>query len=205
MDLTNPVSPKSTPRSTALLPIQQSAVVSQATAIKPKRHLWDFLHSRDKTVVFLSSGGTCRDPMAMVIAIQILDAMKPRPAIRFRAAGLGPISSTGASYGARHAIRELYGSDLLKDHKPALLTPELVAEADLILAMDKSLLLTPGKTLPLGKTFLLKEFLGSAGDIIDPWPDGKDAATLVRYRACAEELRALLTQHMDRIIETLKV
>ena len=205
MNLTNPVSPQAVPRSTAQLPLQPTASVAQSVAIKPKRHLWDSLRSRDKTVVFLSSGGTCRDPMAMAIANQLLDAMKPRPAIRFRAAGLGPISGTGASYGARHAIREFYGSDLLKDHKPALLTAELVAEADLILAMDRSLLLTPGKTLPPGKTFLLKEFLGSEGDIIDPWPDGKDAATLERYRVCAEELRALLTQHMDRIIETLKI
>lgn len=167
--------------------------------------LWNYLRTRRKTVIFLSAGGTCRDPMAKVIAEQILDSMKPRPRIDIRAAGLGPLSAKEASYGARYAIREMYGRDLLADHKPELLTPNLVSKADLILTMDKSLLLTPGKTLPSSKTFLLKKFLGSQGDVIDPWPDGKDDETLERYRECAEELRTLLTRHMDRIVKALSV
>ena len=102
-------------------------------------------------------------------------------------------------------IREMYGEDLLKDHRPEILTADLVAQADLVLAMDRSLLLTPGKTLPANKAFVLKEFLGLHGDVVDPWPDGKDDATLERYRACAGELRTLLTEHLDRIVDALKV
>jgi hypothetical protein len=68
----------------------------------------------------------------------------------------------------------MYDEDLLLDHKPEMLTPELVRRADLILAMDGSLLTTPGKTLPRGKTFSLKEFFGEKGDVEDPWPDGMD-------------------------------
>jgi protein-tyrosine-phosphatase len=166
--------------------------------------LWNYFRGRRKIVVFVSAGGTCRDPMAKAIAIQLLNAMKPRPRIDIRAAGLA-VSSNEASYGARYVIRELYDQDLLADHEPKVLTSELIAEADLILVMDRSLLLTPGKTFPSSKTFLLKEFLGSLGDVTDPWPDGKDAATLGRYRACAQELRELLTKNMDRIVKAVEV
>jgi protein-tyrosine-phosphatase len=156
-------------------------------------------------LMFLSSGGTCRDPMAKAIMTQLLENKKPHPRIEVRAAGLGPLSGGKVSYAARYVIREMYGKDLLKDHRPELLTPELAARADLILAMDERLLLTKGKTLPQGKTFLLKEFLGSKGDVVDPWLDGKDASTLQRYRECAEELKGILSDHVDRIVDALAV
>jgi protein-tyrosine-phosphatase len=156
-----------------------------------------------KIVVFLSAGGTCRDPMAKAITTKLLEQVKPRPRIEIHAAGLGPSTAEEASYAARYVIREMYGEDLLKDHRPTLLTPALVARADLILAMDRSLLLTPGKNLPMNKAYVLKEFFGLQGDVADPWPDGKDPVTLQRYRACAEELKALLTKHIDRIVNVL--
>ena len=43
--------------------------------------LWKHLRHRRKTLVFLSAGGTCRDPMAKAIATDLFDAMKPRPPI----------------------------------------------------------------------------------------------------------------------------
>lgn len=167
--------------------------------------LWHHFRRKRKTLVFLSSGGTCRDPMAKAIFMQLIADMKPRPNIDVRAAGLGPVSGTEASYAARYVVREMYGKDLLKEHQPELLSSDLVAQADLILVMDKSLLLTPGKTLPPAKTFLLKEFLGLQGEVIDPWPDGKDTGTLERYRICGEELRTILSAHIDRILKVLEV
>jgi nucleoside phosphorylase/protein-tyrosine-phosphatase len=155
-----------------------------------------------KTLVFLSRGGTCRDPMAKVIFDQFLDTMTPRPEITVLAAGIGPIRDAHASFAARHAINALYGKDLLKDHVPTLLTPELTEQADVILAMDHTLL---GKTLPKGKTYLLTEFLGGHGDITDPYPDGKDAATLDRYRSCAEQLRTVFVRNMDRVLDALSI
>lgn len=122
-----------------------------------------------------------------------------------RAAGLGPLSKEEVSYAARYVIREMYGRDILKRHKPELLTPELAEKADLILTMDRHLQSHVGKTLPVGKTFLLKEFLGEKGDVRDPFPDGKDPATIERYRACAEELKRLLSGQTDRIVKALDV
>ena len=148
--------------------------------------LWHRLRRSQKTLVFVSAGGTCRDPIAKVITTQLLQTKTPRPRIKVRAAGLGPLSAAEASYAARYVIREMYGEDLLKDHRPELLTPELREQADLILVMDKSLLLTPGKTLPRNKAFVLKEFLGLHGDVVDPWPDGKglsEPSTLSTVRA----------------------
>jgi protein-tyrosine-phosphatase len=156
-----------------------------------------------KTLVFLSSGGTCRDPIAKAIATKLLENKKGKHPIIIRAAGLGPISKQEVSYAARYVIKEIYNEDLLADHKPELLTTDLAQKADLILAMDKALLLTPGKTLSKEKTFLLKEFFGLEGDVSDPWPDGKDANTISRYRGCAEELRQILTQNLDRLVQVL--
>jgi protein-tyrosine-phosphatase len=97
-----------------------------------------FLWHRDKTLVFVSAGGTCRETMAKVIATQILNDRKPGTRINIRAAGLGPGDTTEAAYAARYTIREMYGKDLLKGYRPELLTPDLVAKADLILAMGSS-------------------------------------------------------------------
>lgn len=163
------------------------------------------LYSRQKTrtLVFLSSGGTCRDPMAKAIATKLLEIRKLRHPLQIKAASLGPLSKPEASYAARYVIREMYNEDLLAEHRPELLTAKLIKQADLILAMDRSLLLTPGKNLPAEKTFVLKEFFGSTGDVRDPWPDGKDVAALNRYRECANELRDVLSNNIDHLINVL--
>lgn len=163
------------------------------------------LYSRrgTKTLVFLSAGGTCRDPMAKVIATKLLENRKLRHPLLIKAAGLGPLSKPEASYAARYVIKEMYNEDLLAEHQPEKLTAKLVDQADLILVMDRSLLLTPGKNLPPQKTFMLKEFFGSTGDVCDPWPDGKDVATLNRYRECAKELRDVLSNNLDHLINVL--
>jgi protein-tyrosine-phosphatase len=167
--------------------------------------LWFRYRRSDRVLVFLSSGGTCRDPMAKVILEQLLLQRRPRPRIQVRAAGLGPLSKNEVSHAARYVIREMYGRDLLKGNRPELLTPELAEQADLILTMDRRLQSNEGKTLPSGRTFLLKDFLGEKGDVRDPFPDGKDQATIERYRACAEELKRLLSAQTDRIVKALDI
>jgi len=165
--------------------------------------VWHHGRHKRRTLVFLSAGGTCRDPMAKVIMTKLLKDKNLKHEIDIYAAGLGPLTGTRASYAARYAIKEMYGEDLLTDHRPVLLTPELIQKADLILAMDNKLLTTPGKTLPRDKTFLIKEFFGDRGDIEDPWPDGKDTATISRYRYCAADLERLFTANLDRLVRVL--
>jgi protein-tyrosine-phosphatase len=174
--------------------------------------LWRYSLPKPKILVFLSSGGTCRDPMAKAITMKLFESRKPGYPVIIRAAGLGRLSKKEVSYAARFVITEMYGGqDLLADHKPGLLTNKLADEADLILAMDK-FLLEPGKTAPDGwpypykgkKLYVLKEFFGLDGNVPDPWPDGKDAITLQKYRDCAKELAEILDQHFDRLVDGLQ-
>jgi protein-tyrosine-phosphatase len=154
-----------------------------------------------KTLIFLSSGGTCRDPMAKAITDKLLETRQLKRPVNVRAFAVAPPSASTASYAARYVIKEMYGEDLLADHKPAQLTAEHVQKANLILAMSKSLI--NAKTMPLAKTHSFKEFFGMNGDVADPYPDGKDATTIDRYRKCATELRQILTQHLDRLVQVL--
>jgi protein-tyrosine-phosphatase len=173
--------------------------------------LWWYSRTRPKILVFLSSGGTCRDPMAKAITTKLFESRKPGYRVVVRGAGLGPIRRNEASYAARFVIREMYGGqDLLARHKPELLTKKLADEADLILAMDESLL-KACKTSPdgwpyayEGKLYLLKEFFGLEGNVSDPWPDGRDAVRLQTYRDCAKELAKILDARFDRLIEGLQ-
>lgn len=161
------------------------------------------LRQRSSLLIFLSSGGTCRDPMAKVITEQTLQKLSLPFKVRIEAMALGPISKNCVSYGARNAIKEIYGKDLLVHHSPARATREILDKADLILVMDQSLLLK--KILPPQKSYLLKEFFGLSGDVIDPWPDGKDQSTLSRYRKCAEEMKSIIESNVDRLIKALQV
>jgi len=165
----------------------------------------EFRRPKSRMLVYVSSGGTCRDPMAKVITTKLLENRKLNHPLQIKAAALGPLSKSQASYAARYVIKEMYNEDLLAQHKPELLTLETVEQADLILVMDETLLTTPGKTLPKGKTFLLKEFFGLKGDIEDPFPDGKDEATLSRYRECAKEIQDVIGNNIDRLINVLDV
>jgi protein-tyrosine-phosphatase len=115
-------------------------------------------------------------------------------------------SGTEASFGARETIKKMYREDLLKDHRPSTFTPELVDKADLILVMDKHVLNATTATLPANKTHLLKEFfLQQDDDIVDPYQEKgeRDQATLRRYEACADELRRIISTHLDGLLKAL--
>ncbi len=156
-----------------------------------------------KLLIYVSAGGTCRDPMAKAITEKLIEKRKLDYKLNIKAAALGPLSAQQASYASRYVIREMYQQDLLSSHKPELLTSTDLKNADLILVMEKSLLLTPQKIFPREKTFVFKSFFGLEGDIIDPWPDGKDQATLARYRKSAKEIRDILEQNIDHLIDIL--
>jgi len=143
--------------------------------------------------------------MAKAITEKLLKDKKLNHPVEVVAAGLAPTRKTEASYAARFVIKEMFDEDLLRDHKPTQLTPEIIHSADLILLMDRSLLVSGSKSLPPEKTFILKEFFGGAGDIKDPYPDGRDDRTIGRYRKCAQELRQVLSQNLDALVSKLEV
>ena len=159
---------------------------------------------KHKVLVYVSAGSTCRDPMAKAITEQLLIARRLKHPVDVYAVGLAP-TETEPTYAARETIKDMYHRDLLRDHKPAPLTAELVKKADLILVMDKRLYEATEFTLPRAKTHILKEFFGLHGDVVDPyWAVGeRDPQTLVRYRACADELKKLLSENMDTLLKAL--
>ena len=89
--------------------------------------------SRDKLVVFVSNGGTCRCTMAKVVLQQHLRRPRaaPVPPQGHRSGKNLTARNVGASHGARIAIQEQYGEDLLKDHCVTMLRSGLLEDADL--------------------------------------------------------------------------
>jgi protein-tyrosine-phosphatase len=160
---------------------------------------------KEKLLLYVSSGGTCRDPMAKAITLKVLEKKNLNFKLNVKAVGLGPLSNSGASYGARYVIKEMYHEDLLSSHRAERITTELIEQADLILVMDKSLLMTPKKIFPREKTFLFKSFFGLKGDIKDPYPDGRDQRAISRYVECANELKEILENNIDHLIKMLSI
>jgi protein-tyrosine-phosphatase len=156
----------------------------------------------EKVLAFISSGGTCRDPMAKAITLKLLEANPPGYTLRVDAGALFQPSAATASSAARQAITEMFGSDLLANYQVKKMTAESIAEADLILVMADTLLIK--NLLPSEKTFVLKPFFGLQGNIEDPYPDGTDQATLERYRRCAAELREAIEGHLGKLIDYLR-
>lgn len=157
----------------------------------------------EKLLIYLSEGGTCRDPMAKVITQKLITERHPQLNLHVEAMALGPTSKTEVSYAARNAIKEIYGEDLLAGYMPRTVTVELLDKAHLILVMDRKLMMN--KILPKTKTYVFKPFFGLDGDIKDPWPDGKDRATLTRYKERATEIKSILENNLEHLLEAVKV
>ena len=159
-----------------------------------------------KVLVYVSAGGTCRDPMAKAITDQLLAQRQLKYPVDVRAIGLQPAGEGGASYGARYAIKKLYNADLLKDHRPTAFTDRLIREATLILVMDHNLFKATENTLPGSKTYVFKEFFGQSGDIADPYRKSGERGpeTEKRYEDCANELKQILSSNIDKLLQRLE-
>ena len=143
------------------------------------------MSNRRKLILFVCGGNTCRSPMAKVILEQKLkDAGMMDEFIIDSAARHYPTFPV-ASTGARTAIKQLLGEDLLACHSSKTLMPELVGKADLILVMEEQM----KHGLPPGKTWTLKEYVGESGDVVDPF-----GGTVKAYLECAEEISVLIGQ-----------
>lgn len=99
------------------------------------------------------------------------------------------------------AIQKLYGTDLLAGFRTKLADESLIARADLILVMQRTML----KALPWeigGKAFVLKPFLGFAGDLKDPWNGTGNPSH--EYDDCCRKLHKMLTPGLTRIVRFLE-
>jgi protein-tyrosine-phosphatase len=164
--------------------------------------------NRTKLLLFLSTGGTCRDPMAKIITEKLIEEKQLEIGLNIRGMAVIDTSGLKISYAARHTIKSIYGVDLLSNYKCETITKDIYDNADLILVMSNEVMTQLQKKLPNAnndnKVYLFKEFFGLQGDITNPYPDGKDERTLKRYNDCANELKDILTKKFDHFIEALR-
>ncbi|MGS0765814.1 ribose 5-phosphate isomerase B [Syntrophomonas curvata] len=153
-----------------------------------------------KRLVFVCTGNTCRSPMAQAIFTGLL-AERNIKDIEVSSAGLAAVNGLPASPEAIKAMTD-EGFDLSR-HQSRQLSPDLITPADYILTMtvaqrdhlrDKH----PDKALAVSA---INDFAGKGNqDIVDPFGRG-----IAAYKECAEQLKKLLPQVLDRMSELEKL
>jgi len=152
-------------------------------------------------ILFVCSGNSCRSPLAEgLLRAQIPSRLQDDVVIK-SAGTLGIEGSPAARYSVE-IVKEMGGD--ISGHRSQGVAEELIAEADLILAMASEHLEYLSSEFPKYREniFLLKRFARAANesanadddDIFDPIGTSKET-----YQACAE----IIDEELERILPTL--
>lgn len=153
-----------------------------------------------KTILFVCTANICRSPMAAAIMRQRIAQMGLADQVRVISAGVWAEGDQSANANAITTLRQR-GIELAS-HRSQLLTPELLAEAAIILVMEESHRRSIFYAAPqhLAKVYLLTEMAGRHEDVDDPY-----GGPLTLYGRTADLLESLIDTGLPAILKRIGV
>jgi protein-tyrosine-phosphatase len=146
-------------------------------------------------VCFVCTGNLCRSPMAEALLRARLASDEERQDWQVGSAGVWAVNGQPAS---AYAIEEMAERGIdLRAHRSRSVTREMMAQADLVLAMTRHHheALRAAFVEHAHKVHLLSEMVGQVYDIYDPY-----GGTRLEYAHVAQELEQVIEDGYERIL-----